>query len=223
MTLAEVIAPILGSGRRRGRCAPIRCCGRSTGSPPISATTSSSPRSTPPRFPEWSPSGEARKSTTSRAAQGDDRKGARAKPVKEVSPARVNRSVTEPLRKVLYFARDTLGQHIQPIKWKAHILKEPAERIRVMKAEQEEAILAALPAKYHPAGVCQEAHRPAHLRTPENEMVGHRLVGPTNRDRRQGRLARHGSAAEGRARRPMGPAPSRRAHLHPRGWLGDDL
>ena len=56
----------------------------------------------------------------------------------------------EPLRKVLYFARDTLGQHIQPIKWKHHVLKEPAERIRVMKAEQEAAILPALPEKYHP-------------------------------------------------------------------------
>lgn len=72
------------------------------------------------------------------------------KPIKEVSPARVNRSVTEPLRKLLYFARDMLGQHIRPIKWKHYILKEPAERIRVMKAEQEAAILAALPEKYYP-------------------------------------------------------------------------
>ena len=83
--------------------------------------------------------------------KADKRNGRRtSEPIKEVSPARVNRSVTEPLRKVLYFARDTLGQHIRPIKWKQHILKEPAERIRVMKAEQEEAILAALPEKYHP-------------------------------------------------------------------------
>lgn len=74
----------------------------------------------------------------------------RVKTGKEVSPARVNRSVTEPLRKVLYFARDTLGQHIQPIKWKHYLLKEPEDRIRVMKAEQEEAILAALAEKYHP-------------------------------------------------------------------------
>ena len=77
------------------------------------------------------------------------RKAPERKPIKEVSPARVNRSVTEPLRKLLYFARDTLGQHIQPIKWKGLILKVPAERIRVMKGEQEEAILAALAAKYH--------------------------------------------------------------------------
>ncbi|HEY1863614.1 MAG TPA: tyrosine-type recombinase/integrase [Roseiarcus sp.] len=72
------------------------------------------------------------------------------KPVKIVSPARVNRSVTEPLRKVLYFARDVLGQHIRPIKWKAHMLAEPAERIRVMKAEQEALILPCLSEKYHP-------------------------------------------------------------------------
>ncbi len=50
------------------------------------------------------------------------------KPIKEVSPARVNRSVVEPLRKVLYFARDMLGQHIQPIKWKRYLPKEPAGR-----------------------------------------------------------------------------------------------
>lgn len=78
------------------------------------------------------------------------RKHRERKPVKEVSPSRVNRSATEPLRKVLYFARDVLGQHIQPIKWKAHLLKEPGERIRVMKAEQEVLILAHLPEKYHP-------------------------------------------------------------------------
>jgi hypothetical protein len=51
----------------------------------------------------------------------------RGKTGKEVSPARVNRSVTEPLRKVLYFARDTLGAHIQPIKWKHYLLKEPED------------------------------------------------------------------------------------------------
>jgi len=78
------------------------------------------------------------------------RKAPTRKPIKEVSPARVNRSVTEPLRKVLYYARDTLGQHIRPIKWKQYLLKEPDERIRVMKAEQEAAILAELAEKYHP-------------------------------------------------------------------------
>jgi integrase len=70
--------------------------------------------------------------------------------VKQLSPARVNRSVIEPLRKVLYFARDTLGQHIQPIKWKQYLVKEPDERIRVMKVEQEAAILPHLAEKYHP-------------------------------------------------------------------------
>ena len=75
--------------------------------------------------------------------------GARAQADKEVSPARVNRSVTEPLRKLLYFARDTLGQHIQPIKWKGLILKVPAERIRVMKGEQEEAIWRRSAAEYY--------------------------------------------------------------------------
>ncbi len=70
------------------------------------------------------------------------------KPIRDLSPARVNRSVTEPLRKLLYFARDTLGQPIQPIKWKKYLLKEPEERIRTMKTEQEDLIVAALPEKY---------------------------------------------------------------------------
>ena len=47
------------------------------------------------------------------------------------------------------FRSDTLRHHIQPIKWKYYLVKESAERIRVMKAEQETAILAALPEKYH--------------------------------------------------------------------------
>jgi integrase len=78
------------------------------------------------------------------------RKTMKRKPIKEVSAARVNRSVTEPLRKVLYFARDVLGQHIQPIQWTHYRLKEPADRIRAMKAEQEALILPALGEKYRP-------------------------------------------------------------------------
>ena len=83
------------------------------------------------------------------AERGRRKRKAPPKPAKPLSAARVNRSVTEPLRKVLYFARDTLGQHIQPVKWKQHLLREPEDRIRVMKTEQETAILAALPEKYH--------------------------------------------------------------------------
>ena len=83
---------------------------------------------------------------------------------KQLSPARINRSVTEPLRKVLYFARDTLGQHIQPVKWKQYLVKEPAERIRVMKAEQETAILLYLAEKYHPLVYIKKRHRAAYFR-----------------------------------------------------------
>jgi hypothetical protein len=56
-----------------------------------------------------------------------------------ISPARVNRSVTEPLRKVLRRARDIWGQSVQAIDWKSHLLKEPSERIRVLREGDEQA------------------------------------------------------------------------------------
>lgn len=72
-------------------------------------------------------------------------------PVKRVSPATVNRTVVEPLRKLLNYCRDVLEEPVRPIKWGRHRQKEPSERIRIMKSGDEEAaLLAALPAKYHP-------------------------------------------------------------------------
>jgi hypothetical protein len=81
------------------------------------------------------------------AARDRGRKAA----AKLVSPSRVNRSVTEPLRKVLRRARDVWGQPVRAIDWKAHLLKEPAERIRVLREGEEEArVFACLPVQYHP-------------------------------------------------------------------------
>jgi integrase len=86
-----------------------------------------------------------------RAADAKRRKRRERAPVKLVSPATVNRSAVEPLRKLLNYCRDVLEEPVRPIKWKLHLRAEPSERIRTMKAgEEEAALLAALPAKYHP-------------------------------------------------------------------------
>ena len=71
------------------------------------------------------------------------------KPPKLVSPARVNRSVTEPLRKILLRARDVWGEEISPIAWKKHRLKEPQERVRELKCDEEAKLFKALPTQYH--------------------------------------------------------------------------
>ena len=86
-----------------------------------------------------------------RAADARRRKRRERAPVKLVSAATVNRSAVEPLRKLLNYCRDVLEEPVRPIKWARHLQAEPSERIRVMKAgEEEAALLAALPAKYHP-------------------------------------------------------------------------
>lgn len=57
-----------------------------------------------------------------------------------LKPASVNRTVTEVLRKVMTRARKTWGVEVRQIDWRAHMLKEPEERVREM-AEGEEAKL----------------------------------------------------------------------------------
>ena len=48
-------------------------------------------------------------------------------------------------------ARDVWGQSVQAINWKTHLLKEPAERIRVLRDGDEQArVFACLPVVYHP-------------------------------------------------------------------------
>jgi integrase len=66
-----------------------------------------------------------------------------------VEPATVNRSVTEPLRKILFRARDMWGQQIRKIDWKRHMLKEPQERVRVLGAEEEVRLFDKLRMDYH--------------------------------------------------------------------------
>jgi integrase len=57
-----------------------------------------------------------------------------------VSATTVNRSATEPLRKVLLFARDIGKAPIQRINWRMHLLKEPKERVRELRDEEQVAL-----------------------------------------------------------------------------------
>jgi integrase len=67
-----------------------------------------------------------------------------------VKAATVNRYVTEMLRKVLNRARDVWEVDTPKIKWKAHLLKEPKERVRELSPDEEQRLFAALKADYHP-------------------------------------------------------------------------
>ena len=67
-----------------------------------------------------------------------------------VAAATVNRSVTEPLRKVLNRARRTWKQAVAEVSWRDHMLREPKERVREMKAEEESRLFATMRPDYHP-------------------------------------------------------------------------
>ena len=88
-----------------------------------------------------------------RAAETVSKHQRRRRPRKEpkrVSPSTVNRSVTEPLRKLLTRAREVWGDKtIQPIPWRTLMLKEPQERIRPASDEEEARLFAALNPRYH--------------------------------------------------------------------------
>jgi integrase len=67
-----------------------------------------------------------------------------------VKPATVNRSATEPLRKILNRARDTWGQKVVKIDWKHHMLSEPNERVREMSHSEEKSLFEKLRSDYQP-------------------------------------------------------------------------
>jgi len=75
---------------------------------------------------------------------------AAARRAEGASPATVNRSALEPLRAILRRAGDVWGQKVARIDWRAHLLKEPAERIREMTAAEEATLFAALRPDFHP-------------------------------------------------------------------------
>ncbi|MCJ2051654.1 tyrosine-type recombinase/integrase [Methylobacterium sp. J-070] len=80
------------------------------------------------------------------------RKGAkRAAAPKLVSPATVNRTVIEPLRQILNRARQLWKQPVTEIAWRMHVLREPRERVRELRAEEEAHLFAVLRPDYHPA------------------------------------------------------------------------
>jgi hypothetical protein len=109
---------------------------------------------------------------------------------KLVSASRVNRSATEPLRKVMRRARDLWGKPVQAIDWKSHLLKEPAERIRFLREGDEEArVFDALPAQYH--AIISVKARLGHWRTDRPTLAGCRLEVASPDGRRQRRLAGH--------------------------------
>jgi integrase len=66
-----------------------------------------------------------------------------------VGPATVNRTLTEPLRRVLNRAKLVWGEHVAAINWGKHLQKEPQERIRELRADEEAALFAGLRPDYH--------------------------------------------------------------------------
>ncbi|MGU3387160.1 tyrosine-type recombinase/integrase [Methylobacterium sp. D53M] len=70
-------------------------------------------------------------------------------PPKLVAPATVNRSVTEPLRKILNRAKRVWKEPVAEISWRDHFLREPKERIRELKAEEEARLFDTLRPDYH--------------------------------------------------------------------------
>jgi integrase len=67
-----------------------------------------------------------------------------------ISPAWVNRSFTDPLRKVMRRASETWEERVQKIRWSDHRLEEPSERIRELSRNEQQRLFSALPTVYLP-------------------------------------------------------------------------
>lgn len=65
-----------------------------------------------------------------------------------VSNATVNRTVTEPLRRILRRAAEAWDQTVPKINWGQHLLEEPDERVRELTKDEEKKILEALTPAY---------------------------------------------------------------------------
>ena len=72
-------------------------------------------------------------------------------PKKLVSAATVNRTCTEPLRKVLRRAADKWGAVVNKIDWAGHMLEEPQERVREASRDEEAAYMDQLDRGYEGA------------------------------------------------------------------------
>jgi len=67
-----------------------------------------------------------------------------------VKAATINRTVLEPLKAILYRARDLWGQSVPKIQWKLHRKAEPAERVRELTDDEEQRLVAAFREDYRP-------------------------------------------------------------------------
>lgn len=79
-------------------------------------------------------------------------KKVKGKPVgkpRPITAGMVNRSMLEPLRAILFRARDIWEEPVKAIAWQAHRLKEPKERVRELTADEEARLFAHLPGHYH--------------------------------------------------------------------------
>jgi integrase len=74
----------------------------------------------------------------------------KGEPARLVRPSTVNRTVTEPLRRIIRRAAEVWREPVGLIDWKKHRLREPEERVRELRPGEEEALFAALRADYHP-------------------------------------------------------------------------
>lgn len=78
------------------------------------------------------------------------RRGTKKANGKPLSSATVNRTCTEPLRKILNRARDVWGQTVQAIRWDQHMLPEPRERVRELSFDEESKLERAIRADFLP-------------------------------------------------------------------------
>lgn len=67
-----------------------------------------------------------------------------------VKPSTVNRTVTEPLRRIMRRARDVWQEPVGQVDWKRHLLKEPQERVRELRTDEEATLFESLREDYHP-------------------------------------------------------------------------
>lgn len=77
-----------------------------------------------------------------------DRKYATPEIRKRISPATVNRTVTQPLREILLRARDVWEVRTAKVDWSEHLLSEPRERVREARIDEEAAIMGELDRGY---------------------------------------------------------------------------
>lgn len=68
-----------------------------------------------------------------------------------VGPATVNRTVTEVLRKLVTRAGQVWQAHTPTISWRQHLLREPQERVRELRPDEQAALFAAIRDDYRPA------------------------------------------------------------------------